>query len=320
MRVLITGGLGFIGQNLATYLRRLEKDIELVALDWFEDACSTEFEDACSTEKALFDEVHTSCFVADEIMDQYLTADVVVHLAAYTTVQESILNPLRSFNNNVVKTQKLLEFLRLNTPETKLVFASTGGAIIGDYDGAINERIAANPLSPYGANKLAVEGLLSAYAGSYGLNTASMRFSNVYGPHSWRKSSVVSSFSRMYLQEGVLQINGDGLQTRDYIFVDDICDAIYRVIRKDGRGVFQLGTGIGTSILEIADIFKSLDPSRKTELKYVDGLPGEVRHNKADISRIRSELNFNPNFTVQRGIRNTVDWFKNYKNTLVEKS
>jgi len=290
MRVLVTGGLGFIGQNLAIHLRRVEKDVKLV-----------------------FDEVHISCFADDTVMDLYRDADVVVHLAAYTTVQESIVDPLRSFDNNVVKTQKLLEFLRLNAPNTKVVFASTGGAIIGDYDGAINESIAANPLSPYGANKLAVEGLLSAYRGSYGLSSASMRFSNVYGPNSWRKSSVISAFCKMYLQDGKLQINGDGLQTRDYIYVDDISDAITRVIQQDGQGIFQLGTGIGTSIIEIADIFLSLDPGRKTELVHVDALPGEVRHNRADISRIRNELGFDPGYSVEHGIRETIEWFKNHK-------
>lgn len=305
MRVLVTGGLGFIGQNLAIHLRRVEKDVKLVAIDWFKEASESE--------KALFDDVHISCFADDKVMELYRDADVVVHLAAYTTVQESIVDPLRSFDNNVVKTQKLLEFLRLNAPDTKVVFASTGGAIIGDYDGAINEDIAANPLSPYGANKLAVEGLLSAYRGSYGLSSASMRFSNVYGPNSWRKGSVISAFCKMYLQDGKLRINGDGLQTRDYIYVDDISDAITRVIQQDGQGVFQLGTGIGTSILEIADIFLSLDSARKIKLVHVDALPGEVRHNKADISRIRNQLGFNPTYSVERGIRETVEWFENHK-------
>ncbi len=305
MRILLTGGLGFIGQNLAIHLRRMGKDIELIALDWFEGASEAE--------KAVFDEVHISCFADDKVMEQYLASDVVVHLAAYTTVQESIVDPLRSFDNNVVKTHKLLEFLRINSPNTKVVFASTGGAIIGEYEGAINEQIAANPLSPYGANKLAVEGLLSAYQGSFGLNSASMRFSNVYGPGSQRKSSVISTFCKMYIQDGSLQINGDGLQTRDYIYVDDISDAIIRVIQQDGQGIFQLGTGVGTSILEIKDIFLSLAPTRKIELKYVKGLSGEVRHNKADISRISNELGFKPVFSLERGIRETIDWFQNKK-------
>lgn len=302
MRVVMTGGLGFIGRNLAMYLRRVEKDVTLVAVDWFEGASDSE--------KALFDEVYIGCFANDDMLELYRGADVVVHLAAYTTVQDSIDNPLRSFDNNVVKTQKMLEFLRLNAPDTKVVFASTGGAIIGDYDGAIHEQVPANPLSPYGAHKLAVEGLLSAYRGSYGLRSASLRFSNVYGPHSWRKTSVISAFCKMYFQQGRLKINGDGLQTRDYIYVDDISDAITRVIRRDGQGVFQLGTGKGTSILEIANIFLSHDRAREIELIHAEAMAGEVRHNRADISRARRELGFAPAYTLSRGIPKTLKWFE----------
>ncbi len=302
MRVLMTGGLGFIGRNLAAYLRRVEKDVTLVALDWFDGASDAE--------KALFDEVYIGCFAQDDMLALYCQADVVVHLAAYTTVQESIDDPLRSFDNNVVKTQKMLEFLRLNAPGAKVVFASTGGAIIGDYDGAINETVSAKPLSPYGAHKLAVEGLLSAYRGSYGLSSASLRFSNVYGPNSRRKTSVIPAFCKMYFQHNRLKINGDGLQTRDYIYVDDISDAITRVIQQDAQGVFQLGTGKGTSILEIAKIFLSYDPRREVELVHARAMQGEVRHNRADISRAQRELGFVPAYTLNRGIPKTLKWFE----------
>lgn len=302
MRIIIVGGLGFIGQNLARHLRHVDESFELIAIDWFEDATDTE--------RSLFDDVHTVCFADDTVMPLYTSADVIIHLAAYTTVQESIVSPLRSFDNNVIKTLKILEFLRLNSPNTKIIFASTGGAIIGDYEGPINEKIAANPLSPYGASKLAVEGLLSAYRGSYGLNSASIRFSNVYGPYSSRKGSVIAAFCKMYIEDSRLKINGDGMQTRDYIYVDDVSDAIVRVIRQDGQGVFQLGTGIGTSILEIADIFRTLDPKRKISLQHVEALSGEVRHNKADIRRIRDELGFQPRFSVEKGIQKTMEWFE----------
>lgn len=302
MRIVITGGLGFIGQNLAIHLRHAVKGVELIALDWFDGANDAE--------KALFNEVHISCFADDRIMEQYRGADVVVHLAAHTSVQESIADPLRSFDNNVVKSHKLLEFLRLNSLQTKVVFASTGGAIVGGYDGPVNEQIPASPLSAYGANKMAVEGLLSAYRGSYGLASASLRFSNVYGPNSSRMDGVISRFCRMYLQDGRLQINGDGLQTRDYIYVDDVTDAIIRVIDQDAQGVFQLGTGISTSILEVAEIFCALDPARKAKLDFVQALSGEVRHNKSDISHIRNKLGFEPRFSVACGIQKTMEWFE----------
>jgi UDP-glucose 4-epimerase len=303
MRVLVTGGLGFIGQNLAIHFRKTRPDVTLIAVDWFEGASDAE--------KSLFDEVHHACFSDPSSLALFETADVIVHLAARTTVQESISDPLLTFENNVVKTQTLLEHLRTSGTDAKFIFASTGGAIIGDYAGAINEEIVPRPLSPYGASKLAVEGLLSAYHGSFGLRYASLRFSNIYGPNSWRKSSVVAAFCKMYLEKGIVQINGDGQQTRDYIFVGDVCDAIFRIIEQDANGVFQLGTGIGTSILDIADIFINLDPDADIKPVYADALAGEVRHNQADISKIRNAVGFEPKYSVADGIRETMDWFKN---------
>ncbi len=305
MRILITGGLGFIGRNLAMYFRRHHPKWEIVAIDWFDNASEEE--------KAHFDVVHKSCFAADEILAEYEGVDVIIHLAAYTTVQESIADPVRTLDNNIIKTIKLLEHIRNRTTGTKIIFASTGGAIIGDYDGSINEKIAAQPLSPYGASKLAVEGLLSAYKGSFGIKYASMRFSNVYGPNSYRKKSVVATFCKMYLNEGKLQINGDGLQTRDYIYIDDISEAILQVILQDGQGVFQLGTGIATSILEIAKLFQNLDLTQEIDLVFAPSLGGEVRHNKTDINHVRNTLGFEPEFKVEQGIRKTLYWFKEFR-------
>jgi len=302
MRIVITGGLGFIGQNLAINFKRKHSDWNITAIDWFEDADKSE--------KELFDDVKHCCYSDEASFNIIKGADVVIHLAAHTTVQESINDPMRSWSNNVDKTIQLLEFLRKESLETKLIFASTGGAIIGDYDDSINEEIVARPLSPYGASKLAVEGLLSAYNGSYGLKSASMRFSNVYGPNSKRKGSVVAAFCKMYLKDGVLQVNGDGKQTRDYIFVDDICEAIYKTIVQKGEGVFQLGTGIGTSINEIVEEFKNLDLDKDVKILNSPALNGEVRHNKADISHIKETLGFEPKHSIRSGLVETLKWFK----------
>lgn len=304
MRVVITGGLGFIGQNLAVHLSQLP-GVHLTAVDWIGDATSSE--------KACYDRVISACFADPITLPAYLGADVVVHLAARTTVQESLQSPMDTFAENVVKTQYLLEFLRLRVPGAKLIFASTGGAIIGDHDGPISENLPPRPLSPYGASKLAVEGMLSAYAGSFGMNTTALRFANVYGPLSWRKGSVIATFCKQALDTGQLTINGDGLQTRDYIYVDDICAAIEEVIWQDARGVFQLGTGIGTSILDLAAVFRALDPALR--LANAPALPGEVRHNRADISHAAAVFGFSPQHSLSDGIRQTLDWFsESYEN------
>jgi len=302
MRIVVTGGMGFIGQNLARYLRQNCPNVHLTSIDWFEGAGASE--------KAAFDEAYVSCFSDDRIMDLYQSADILIHLAAYSTVQGSIADPQRCFLNNVVKTNSLLEFLRLNTPNTKVVFASSGGAIIGDQTGAIDEDLPANPLSPYGASKLAVEGLLSAYTGSYNMNTASLRFSNVYGPHSLRQESVITRFCKSYLTDGRLQVYGDGKQTRDYMYVDDVSEAVLRVIQKDIRGTYQLGTGTATSVLELARVFQSLGKNNSVRIQHYKSLPGEVRHNRADITKMKQDIGFVPSISVEQGIHMTLAWFQ----------
>lgn len=314
MKVVLTGGLGFVGQNLAIHMRHLNPSIDLIAVDWFLGASPCE--------RSLFDHVHHQCFSHPSSLEIYADADVLVHLAARTTVQESLLHPMATFENNVSKTQSVLEYLRLKAPGVKFIFASTGGAIIGDYDGAIHERIVPRPLSPYGASKLAVEGLLSAYHSSFGLQYASLRFSNIYGPNSGRKSSVVAAFCQMYLEKCQLQINGDGAQTRDYIYVRDVATAIAETIANDLTGVFQIGTGTPTSIADLIEIFRQINKENPKDgclkILHAPALQGEVRHNVADISKLRKAIGFAPKNSIEDGIWKTLQWFREQQETQVE--
>lgn len=302
MKIVITGGLGFVGQNLAHFLRRMSNQCELHCIDWLEIAPKEDH--------AVFETSSQKCFADPDVLGVYENADVVVHLAATTTVQESIQDPLNSFENNVIKTQRLLDHLRVAAPNAHFVFASTGGAIIGEHDGAIDETIAAKPVSPYGATKLAVEGLLSAYTGSFGMRAASLRFSNVYGPNSARKTSVIAEFCKACLDHRELCVNGDGLQTRDYIYVDDVCDAIWRVIQKRATGTFQLGTGVATSILDLVSILQRLDETKSIAITHAPALNGEVKHNVCDITHATQTLGFRPKYSLERGVDETLTWFQ----------
>lgn len=302
MRIIVTGGLGFIGTNFARYMRHMAPKAKLIAVDWREDSTAEA--------RALFDHVHIGDFAAPDAAALYAQADVVVHLAATTTVQESIEDPYRSFENNVIRSQVLLDVLRARAPECHFVFASTGGAIIGEHDGAINETIPPRPVSPYGASKLAVEGLLSAYTGAFGLRAAALRFSNVYGPGSAHKGSVVAAFCRAYLDTGALIVNGDGSQTRDYVYVADICQAILRTIQTQATGPFQLGTGRATSILDLVDAFQRLSPAARLTVQHRPALTGEVKHNLCDITHARQVLGYAPDYSLDRGLRQTLDWFR----------
>lgn len=302
MKIVVTGGLGFIGTNFARYMRRHAPQTELIAIDW-----RTERD---ATTRALFDHTHIGDFSAPQSAALYTQADVVVHLAATTTVQESVQDPYRSFENNVIKTQALLDILRLRAPECHVVFASTGGGIIGTHDGPIHEAVPPRPVSPYGATKLAVEGLLSAYSGTFGLRAAALRFSNVYGPGSAHKGSVVAAFCKACLDTRRLTINGDGTQTRDYVYVADICQAIFQTIQTRATGPFQLGTGRATSLLDLVACFRRLAPDAALEVCHGPALSGEVKHAVSDISHARQVLGYRPAYTLDRGLRATLDWFR----------
>ncbi|WP_206599318.1 NAD-dependent epimerase/dehydratase family protein [Methyloceanibacter stevinii] len=173
--------------------------------------------------------------------------DAVVHLAAHTRVIDSIEDPQINFNINTTGTFNILEAMRQEDVPS-LVNASTGGAILGEVPPPINEDIAAKPASPYGASKLAGEGYCWAYAQSYGLKAASLRFSNIYGPNSRRKSSVVAAFIKNIRETGAVTVYGDGTQTRDYLFVEDLTDGIVRAIEASAAGTYQLGFGKPTSV------------------------------------------------------------------------
>ena len=151
--------------------------------------------------------------------------DAVVHLAADTRVIDSIADPTRNFDVNVAGTFGLLNLMReVGVP--RLVNASTGGAILGEAPPPVHEEMAPRPASPYGAAKASAEAYCSAFAASYGLDAVSLRFSNVYGPLSFHKGSVVAAFMRRILDDQPLVVYGDGSQTRDYVFVEDLCDGI----------------------------------------------------------------------------------------------
>lgn len=304
MRVLITGGCGFVGANLIAHLREAAPsfirvlDNESVGRhDWIRDF-GVEFvrgdiRDAAAVSGAL-----------DGI-------DTVVHLAADTRVMDSIANPVHNYDVNVNGTFTLLEVMR-KKGVSRIVNASTGGAIIGEATPPVNEEMVARPASPYGAAKLAVEGYLSAYSVTYGFNAVSLRFSNVYGRRSYHKGSVVAAFLRQIAAGGEITVYGDGSQTRDYVFADDLCEGIRRAMEATSSGVFQLGTGVGTSINELIDTIRDVvGPAFPFTVVFEDFRQGELRHTWCDISKAETVLRYAPSTPLYEGIRQTWSWFRN---------
>ncbi|MEM8552463.1 MAG: SDR family NAD(P)-dependent oxidoreductase [Pseudomonadota bacterium] len=303
-RVLITGGAGFIGANLVRQLRAATPGAEIRILD-NETLGSRSAVEAYDVEFVAGDVRDRACVRA--ALDQ---VDIVVHLAAATTVMNSIADPRHTFETNVVATHDLLlSMVDLGVPT--IVNASTGGAIVGDAAPPLHEAMPLCPTSPYGASKMAVEGYLSAFAGAFGLAATSLRFANVYGPGSTHKSSVVAAIFNKIRRQEPLPVYGDGLQTRDFVYVDDVCAGIMQAMAADKAGTFQLGTGVGTTLLDLlGEIRTVVGAEQMPPVHHLPARQGEVRHAWCDISRARREIGYAPTMSLSAGLRRTWAWFQ----------
>lgn len=301
-RILVTGGCGFIGSNLIESLREHE--------DWLIRVLDNE-STGSKSDIAAFDVE----FVAGDVGDPVAVAsaldgvDLVVHLAADTRVMDSIAHPERNFRSNVVGTFNLLCCMK-DAGVRRIVNASTGGAILGEIEPPAHEEIVAAPLAPYGASKLAAEGYCSAFSGAYGFSAISLRFSNVYGPRSYHKGSVVAQFFKQILAGDELVVYGDGTQTRDYVFVADLCEGIRLAMRSGMSGVFQLGTGTATTVNElIAKMRDVVGKDHPFVVRYDAFRPGELRKTWCDIAKARRDLGYDPRTPLDRGLEQTWGWF-----------
>lgn len=307
-KALITGGGGFVGTNLIRRLRERNSACSIVVLD-NESTGSLPHLQALDPGGGLL-----SCLRADIRDPEALGAavsgcDTIIHLAANTRVIESIADPRLNFDVNVRGTFNVLMAAR-DAGVRRVVIASTGGAILGDVEPPVHEAMVAQPIAPYGASKLAAEAYGHAFAGAYGMKVTSLRFSNVYGPHSHRKGSAVAHFFRQILNRRPITIFGDGLQERDFIYVDDLCRGIVQAIEADAEGVFQLGSGRPTSINAlIEEMRRIMEPAWWPTVRYEAARNGEIKRTYCDIAKSQRTFDFRPATTLADGLSATWQWF-----------
>jgi UDP-glucose 4-epimerase len=301
-RLLITGGCGFIGANLIAQLQQ-RGSYDITVLD---------------NETGGRREPHMQWpgrFIHGDIRDGNVVrtaldgVEAVIHLAAHTSVIESIASPVHNFDVNVRGTLTLLEAMRkLGIP--RMINASTGGGLVGERAASVHEDILPRPKVPYGASKLAAEGYCMAYAGSYGIATLSLRFSNVYGPGSGHKNSAVATFFKQIAANRPVSIYGDGAQSRDFIFVEDLCDGIVSAIDSPTEGAMQIGSGVTTTVNDLLDQITEIVAPIPVERVYTDSRCGEIRHTYCDVTRARTLLGFAPKMSLAEGLRATWAWFR----------
>ena len=236
--------------------------------------------------------------------------DAIVHLAANTGVIPSIEDPRADCETNVLGVLNMLEAARARRVG-RFVFASSG-APLGEQTPPIHEEKVPRPVSPYGASKLAGEAYCSVYHACFAVQTVALRFGNVYGPGSIHKGSVVAKFIKQAMAGETLVIYGDGQQTRDFIFIDDLVDAIV-LGGEAGTGgeIFQIASGGETTVSEIARRLAELLSARGVEidLDHEAARAGEVIRNFSDISKARRILAWEPRHSLEQGLAETVDWF-----------
>lgn len=300
MRVLITGGAGFIGSNLVHHLSAVG-GYEIVVLD---NLCvgqpAPQFPDGVQFICGDFAERAT-------IMECLHGVDVVVHLAALSGVIDSIKDPVPSFKTNVVGSLQLLELARSKNIR-QVVNASTGGALLGDVVPPISEEMAPFPLSPYGASKLAVEGYCSAYSAAYGMSCATLRFSNIYGPRSAHKASVVANFIKSIIREQPLVIYGDGTQQRDYLYVEDVVRAIEVALRQPIKGAYQLGRGEPTTLKTLVALLQKV-AGHNFDVRFEASRRGEVHSTWCNTAKAARELGFHASTDLEAGLKATWAWY-----------
>lgn len=308
-RALVTGGAGFIGSHVADLFIERGYGVEII------DDLSTG-NPANTPERARLHEVSVASHEAAEILRSG-DFDVLVHLAAQIDVRKSVSDPLFDARTNILGTLNLLEAVRQSGRATRVAFTSTGGAIYGDFNKPPNlETFAKDPESPYAISKLSAEYYLAYYGRVHGLEHVSLRFGNVYGPRQdpHGEAGVVAIFCNRLLDEKPLTIFGDGLQTRDYVYVGDVARAVYLAAtaplpaagRVDARA-FNIGTGIGTSVVEVARLLQEA-AGRTAEVVFEPRRPGEQQESFLDVSKSGDVLGWRPATSLAEGLAKTFAW------------
>jgi UDP-glucose 4-epimerase len=307
---LVTGGAGFIGSNLADALTARGDDV-LVADD-LSTGLRENLEEAIASGTSL---VEADIGDAEDVGAVFARhrPELVFHLAAQIDVRRSVEDPAYDLALNVGGTIRLLEAAR-EAGTSRFVFASTGGAIYGegaDRELPLGEDAGCRPDAPYGQSKLAAEGYLELYERLYGLPTIALRLGNVYGPRQdpHGEAGVVAIFSGALLDGDTPRVFGDGLQTRDYVYVGDVVSAFLAAADSDATGAYNVGTGVETDVLELGSIIAGLCGTT-FEPEMAPARAGEIQRIAIDSTRARAELGWQAASTLDQGLEATVSSFR----------
>jgi len=305
MRILVTGGAGFIGSHVAD--RYINDGHRVIVVD---NLTTGKLEHL--NPRVQFYQLD----IRDQGMEEIFAREkpeVVNHHAAQIDVRKSVMDPLFDAGVNILGMLHLLE-KALKHGVSRFLFASSGGAIYGDQpenDEPASEELPFRPMSPYGVAKATGELYLNYYKIVYGLEYVALRYGNVYGPRQdpFGEAGVVAIFTEKLLADGQPLINGDGLQTRDYVYVEDVAEANALALHPKVSGAFNIGTGVEKNVNEL---FLNLANVTGKSAREVHGpaKPGEQRRSVLNCARARTGLSWKAQVSFEEGLRRTVEYFK----------
>jgi UDP-glucose 4-epimerase len=305
-KILVTGGCGFIGANLIPKLEKLGYEINIL-------------DNLSKGNLKYIENTRSKVFIGD-IRDKNIVFESlngvssVIHLAAYGSVVESVDDPVENFDINVNGSFTILNECRKANIK-KIIFSSTGGALMGNATPPVNERSIPRPISPYGSSKLCFEAYCSSFSHSYNMDIIALRFANVIGPVSWHKKGAVTAFMKAIMNGENIVIYGNGKATRDFLYVNDLCQGITQALQASITGFqpLHLSSGKEYSINYLAKLICEASNANNCSIDYYEKRIGEVERNFADYSLAQKMIGFEPQVSLEDAIKLTWDWFCSYK-------
>lgn len=302
MKILVTGGAGFIGSHVADALIQDGHEVHIM------DDLSTGVRENLNP-AAKFFEVDIASPEAAEIVKREGYA-VMSHHAAQLDVRKSVADPLFDARVNIMGSLNLLE-TGIRHGLKKFIFASSGGTVYGEQDYfPADENHALRPVSPYGVAKLTVEKYLYYYHVANGLQFVNLRYANIYGPRQnpHGEAGVIAIFANKILAGQQPTVNGDGLQTRDYVMVEDVVQANLAALRYDKSGSFNIGTAVETTVVELFDTINAELGNRFARI-HGPAKAGEQRRSVLNPALAERDLGWKPQWKVSEGLKKTMAWF-----------
>jgi UDP-N-acetylglucosamine/UDP-N-acetyl-alpha-D-glucosaminouronate 4-epimerase len=305
-KIVVTGGSGFIGSNLT---QELSKENQVTVVDNLSTGYLENIQNLINSGDIIF--VKGSITDMDLLQKLFEDVDYIFHQAAIPSVPRSVKDPISSNYTNVNGTLNVLVAARDNNVK-KLVYASSSSAYGDTPVLPKSEDMKPCPLSPYAISKLTAEYYCQVFSDVYNLATASLRYFNVFGPKqdpSSEYAAVIPKFIGSILNDKSPTAYGDGEQTRDFTFVDDVVNANILAAESMSTGVFNIAGGKRISINELAGLIMEL-LDKDLDITHIEPQPGDIKHSLADISKAREQIKYIPKFNVKDGLKETVKWFQ----------